>query len=411
MPHKAHSRRRFLKSLGATAAGLSLGPPLFAACRPVPATSRRSGRPSGSPAPAVPSGPLQADAGRLIDGGGSEVRLTGVNWFGGETPVFAPHGLWSRNWKDMLDQIVEAGFNSIRLPFSNQLLVPARVPTSIDFTRNPDLQGLTSLQVLDRIIDGAGGRGLSVILDRHRPTADAQSELWYTAEVPETRWIDDWVMLARRYRDQPAVIAADLHNEPHGPATWGDGNPRTDWRAAAERAGNAILAANPTWLIVVEGIERYENDWYWWGGNLEGARAFPVRLARPDKLVCSAHDYGPQVYGQPWFHAPDFPGNLPGIWQRHWAYLRSEGIAPVLIGEFGGRSVGTDPEGIWQRSLVDFLKSSQVSYTYWSWNPDSGDTGGLLQDDWTTLDRAKLAVLSAYQWPLLRPHAAQGNAA
>ena len=52
-------------------------------------------------------------------------------------------------------------------------------------------------------------------------------------------------MLAQRYASNPAVIGADLHNEPHGSATWGDGNPATDWRLAAERAGNAILAANP----------------------------------------------------------------------------------------------------------------------------------------------------------------------
>ena len=69
----------------------------------------------------------------------------------------------------------------------------------------------------------------------------------------------------------------------------GDGNPKTDWRLAAERAGNAILAANPDWLILVEGVEKYNNDWYWQGGNLAGARQYPVRLSHPDKLVYSPH--------------------------------------------------------------------------------------------------------------------------
>ena len=40
------------------------------------------------------------------------------------------------------------------------------------------------------------------------------------------------------------VIGADLHNEPHSPACWGCGDPNTDWRLAAERAGNAILSVN-----------------------------------------------------------------------------------------------------------------------------------------------------------------------
>ena len=340
--------------------------------------------------------------GMLVDGTGQEVRLTGVNWFGLETSVFAPHGLWTRNWEEMLDQIVATGFNAIRLPFSNQLLEPASVPSSIDFTRNPDLKGLNGLQLMDRIVGGADKRQLAIVLDRHRPSAEAQSELWYTDRVSENRWVDDWRMLADHYRSQPAVIAADLHNEPHGAATWGNGNPRTDWRLAAERAGDAILEVNPDWLIVVEGIEHFDSDSYWWGGNLEGARSHPVRLARPDKLVYSAHDYGPPVYPQPWFSAADFPRNLAAVWNRHWAWLKTDGIAPLLVGEFGGRSVGRDPEGVWQRTLIDFLKTSGLSYTYWSWNPDSGDTGGILKDDWLTPDRTKLDLLATYQWPRLR---------
>jgi hypothetical protein len=117
-----------------------------------------------------------------------------------------------------------------------------------------------------------------------------------------------------------------------------------------------------------------------------------------NKLVYSAHDYGPGVHQQDWFSAPDFPANLPGIWRNHWAYLQQDGIAPVLVGEFGGRSVGEDKEGVWQRSLLSFLQANGLSYTYWSWNPDSGDTGGILEDDWTTLDRNKLGMLAAYQW-------------
>ena len=392
------SRRSILKLLaglgtsGLTTAAMAA---VLQACRS-PSTNR------GSPAPpGRPLGAIRAEHGKLVAGDGHEVRLTGVNWFGLETPNFAPHGLWARNWQDMLDQVEKAGFNAIRLPFSNQVLEAGSLANSMDATKNPDLLGLSGLQVMDRIVEGAGRRGLAIVLDRHRPTADAQSELWYTDRVSEARWIDDWTMLARRYRAQPAVIAADLHNEPHGAATWGDGNPRTDWRMAAERAGNAILSVNPDWLIVVEGVERVGADTYWWGGNLAAARDHPVRLARPDKLVYSAHDYGPGVYPQSWFAAPDYPRNLPAIWRRHWAYLPAAGIAPVLIGEFGGRSMGHDQEGTWQRSLVEFLKASGLSYTYWSWNPDSGDTGGILKDDWLTFDRAKLDVLSSYQWPRL----------
>src|SRR5260370_7177829 len=34
-----------------------------------------------------------------------------------------------------------------------------------------------------------------------------------------------------------------------------------------------------------------------------------------------------------------------------------------------------------------------MSWTWWSWNPDSGDTGGILQDDWQTVDQNKVQGL------------------
>lgn len=347
------------------------------------------------------TGFLHTRGGQLVDSANQAVHLTGVNWFGFETDTFAPHGLWVRNWQDMLAQMASAGFNTIRLPYSNQLFDPTSAPQSIDYQLNPDLQGLQGLALMDKLIQGAGTLGLKVILDQHRPDAQSQSALWYADQVPERRWISDWVMLAQHYRGNPTVIGADVHNEPYDPATWGDGNPATDWRLAAERAGNAILAVNPDWLIIVEGIGQYQGDAYWWGGNLIGAAMYPVRLSEPDKLVYSAHDYGPDVSGQSWFQAPDFPQNLPALWARHWAYLQLEGKTPILLGEFGGRSMGQDTEGIWQRSLVSYLKQYQLNYTYWAWNADSGDTGGLLEPDWKTLDAAKMDILSAYQWPIL----------
>src|SRR5216683_3252617 len=349
----------------------------------------------------VGSGVLHTDGGNIVDAHGRIVHITGVNWFGLETGTFAPHGLWARGLNDMLDQIVQAGFNTIRLPFSNQLFDPSSTPNGIDFRKNPDLQGLSGLKIMDLLILRAGERGLKVILDRHRPDASAQSPLWYTDRVSEQQWIDDWMTLANRYRGDPTVIGADLHNEPHGPATWGDGNPLTDWHAAAERAGNAVLQANPDWLIFVEGIEHQGDDWYWWGGNLALAGQLPVQLSVPNKLVYEAHDYGPGVSGQKWFRTPDFPLDLGSVWYAHWAYLKFSNTAPVLIGEFGGRSVGDDREGLWQRSLVTYLQLNNFDYTYWCWNPNSGDTGGILNDDWTTLNQAKLAILQAYQWPLL----------
>jgi aryl-phospho-beta-D-glucosidase BglC (GH1 family) len=176
--------------------------------------------------------------------------MTGINWFGLETESYAPHGLWARSLESMLDQIQDLGFNTLRLPYSNELFDPSSAPNGINYDLNPELEGQTGLEIMDKIIEGAGERGIRVILDRHRPDSNAQSELWYTSEYNEERWINDWVMLAERYAGNATVVGMDLHNEPHGQATWGTGDPATDWRLAAERAGNVILAVNPHLLII-----------------------------------------------------------------------------------------------------------------------------------------------------------------
>src|SRR5262249_37906773 len=184
----------------------------------------------------------------------------------------------------------------------------------------------------------------------------------------------------------------DLANEPHGAATWGDGNSLTDWRLAAERAGNAILAANPNWLILVQGVQFYNGDQYWWGGQLQGAALYPVRLSRPDKLVYSPHDYGPSVWRQAWFEASDFPQNLPKIWDQHWGHLIQQGT-PLLMGEFSGRSVGDDHEGVWQRSLMGYLNERGIGAISGAGTPDREDPDGRLGLDWGTITRRERDVV------------------
>ncbi|MBV9131757.1 MAG: cellulase family glycosylhydrolase [Chloroflexi bacterium] len=337
---------------------------------------------------------------QIMNADGHPVRITGVSWFGMETGTYAPHGLWTRNWKAMLDQIAAMGFNTVRIPFSNDALTPGRMPQNINYAVNPDLAGKTSLQLLDMLVQGAGERGLKVILDRHRPTSAAQSDLWYTDDVPEERWIADWVMLAQRYENQAALLGVDLHNEPRGPATWGSDDVSTDWRLAAERAGNAILAVNPYVLIFVQGIERSGDDWYWWGGNFLDARTAPVQLAVPGRVVYSPHDYGPDVYAQPWFSAADFPNNLPGIWDAHWGYLATDQAAPVVLGEFGG-AVSDGAEGIWQHALIDYAQAHSIGWLSWAFNPNSADTGGLLADDWLTVVQSKADLYQGHLAPPL----------
>ncbi len=337
----------------------------------------------------------------IEDSADQPIRIAGINWFGLETSNFAPHGLWARGYRSMLDQIKAQGYNTIRLPYSNQLFDAGSTPNGIDFAMNPDLVGLTGVQIMDRIVAYAGQIGVRILLDRHRPDAGGQSELWYTASTSEARWIQDWTMLASRYAGNATVIGADLHNEPHGGACWGCGDQTKDWRLAAERAGNAILAVNPNWLIVVEGVESYGGQNYWWGGNLAGAGAAPVRLNVANRLVYSTHDYPASVHAQSWFSAADYPANLSALWDATWGYLHRTGTAPVLVGEFGTK-LETVSDEQWLTALASYLAAGVdgIHWTFWAWNPNSADTGGILEDDWQTIDQAKQAMLVPLQFRL-----------
>ena len=274
---------------------------------------------------------LSTSGNQIVDRNGTPFHIVAVNWFGLESVDLVPHGLYDRDWRGMMDQMKSLGFNTIRLPFASATLDEGARPVGgvtggVNLHLNDDWlvsgkydwtkpieqqQAITSLEIMDRIIDYAGKIGLRIILDHHRSELGVgalDNNLWYSDNYSEARWQSDWEMLAKRYAGNPTVIGADLHNEPHGKpwedddaATWGDGNAATDWRMAAEKAGNAIGAVNPDWLIFVEGIETYNGETYWWGGNLQGVEDHPVRLNVANKLVYSPHDYPNSVFSQEWF--------------------------------------------------------------------------------------------------------------
>jgi endoglucanase len=375
------------------------------------------------------TGYLHTSGNKILDSTGATVRLTGINWFGMETDNKTFHGLWSSNpWRSQLDTMARLGYNTLRVPFSDDALKSGAVATGINDFTNPDLVGNSPLQILDKVVAYAGTKGMRIILDRHRPTAAGQTALWYTAGVPESTWISNWQALARRYAGNTTVIGADLHNEPHAEGTnpaatgscWGCGDTTRDWRLAAERAGNAILSVQPNWLIFVEGVScpsgglsnvwdndtSNDEDCGWWGGNLSKAGQFPVRLSVANRLVYSPHEYATSVYHQAWFDDPSYPANMPAIWDRYWGYLYKQNIAPIMMGEFGS-TLQNPVDTVWLRNLLAYTGTGVdgMSFTYWSWNPNSGDTGGIALDDWTNVNTTKQAIIQPY---LIAPVAGSG---
>jgi endoglucanase len=81
--------------------------------------------------------------------------------------------------------------------------------------------------------------------------------------------------------------------------------------------------------------------------------------------------------------------------------VQKQGIAPVWVGEFGTK-LQTQEDKQWFSSLVNYLGmgASGFNWTFWCLNPDSTDTGGILQDDWQTVNTDKQNELKAILFPL-----------
>jgi endoglucanase len=345
----------------------------------------------------LPAWGYNTDNGGIYDDDGNRIHLYGVSWFGFETGDHVVHGLWTRNWKDMITQIKGLGFTAVRLPFCSATLNNTNV-SSINYFLNPDLQGLRSLDIFDRVINELDAQGIYFVLDFHNYDCQSINELWYSPSYTEDEWVDDLAFVAGRYSGVAHFVGIDIKNEPHGQATWGTGSESTDWNTAAEKAAAEVLAANPGLLVFVQGIQDNPvcsgSTAHWWGGNLEPFECFPLDTPA-DKVVLSPHVYGPDVFAQPYFNAAGFPDNMPAIWEKHFGYLTTLGYS-VVIGEFGGRyGHGGDPrDKTLQDALISYMYSKGMTdFFYWSWNPNSGDTGGVLQDDWKTVWQDKVDLL------------------
>jgi len=245
----------------------------------------------------------------ILTPAGDPYVIAGVSWYGLETPQRVLSGLDSQDYKAILDQTKSYQFNTLRIPFSDEVWETNPIPSPPLTSACATCQGLSARDLLALIINYAGSIGLHVILDNHRSEAGsstAANGLWYDTDegfgYTEQAWIKDWIDVQRWVRGQrmtvwsadtipvtipmhdiasdgfPTVMGYELRNEPHTPpgaeylqgATWGTGdgidpsinpNPNPfapacvatstchDWRLAAERAGDTLLgdAAQHGW--------------------------------------------------------------------------------------------------------------------------------------------------------------------
>ncbi|MCR5530046.1 MAG: glycoside hydrolase family 5 protein [Saccharofermentans sp.] len=402
------------------------------------ATSSATTAPSSTGETAAPA-PLQAtgiqgddwlttNGDHICDMNGTEVWLTGCNWFGYNTGSNLFDGVWACSLDDALVSIADHGFNLLRVPMSAELLLQWKngeyPEANYNHAYNSYLDGMNSLEIWDHVLSVCEANGLKVMVDIHSANTDAMGHmapLWYTSDFTEEEYLEalDWI--SERYADNDTIVAYDLKNEPHGKASedehaiWNDSDADNNWKRVAEEAGNVILDNNPHALIVIEGIQIYpidpqandftstnDEDYYnsWWGGNLRAVADYPIDFGSPERnaqIVYSPHDYGPAVYAQPWFEGGfTYESLIEDYWYDSWLYIDDTGTAPLLIGEWGGFMTGDNLT--WMEYMRQLIGEYHLNHTFWCFNANSGDTGGLVLDDFTTWDEEKYEFVREVLW-------------
>ncbi len=331
-------------------------------------------------AAAAPAFPLHTSGQYIVDSNGMRVHLNAFNWYGFESTDYVVEGLQAQPLNSIVSTIKGLGFNTVRLLWSNQMVESNPVVGNYALTANPSLESENALTIMDTVVNALTSAGIMVILDNHMSNAGwccsttDNNELWYNSQYPQANWVADWQTLATRYKNNPGVIGVDLRNEPRSPATWG-GSSSTDWHAAAELGGNAVLTINPNLLVFVEGVN--------YAGDLSGVATLPVQLNVANQLVYEAHDYGF------WYSTSTMTSysTYVNTITPKWGYLvTGSNPQPLWVGEFGtcnsaatcATSNNATDLGFWFSMITSYLQQNNLDWSYWAINgtTESGNGGG-----------------------------------
>ncbi len=347
---------------------------------------------------------LSVKDGRTVMESGEPVVLKGCNlgnWFLLEMWMLDLHGeirdqhefeavlaeRFGRERKDALMEVYRAnwiterdfriiptfGFNAVRLPFDYSLLMDDERPLELK---------KDAFRWLDAAVDMAARHGLYTILDLHgapgRQSTDHttgwadQNKLWNSDEYrKQTTWL--WREIAAHYKDNPAVAAYDVINEPFGDYKTSDHAPAMV-SLMGELIG-AIRAVDPRHIIVL-------------AGTRDGVECYGDPAERGWENVMFTEHYYPGVQGQEpslQAHREMVNRSLPYNARR----LGRMGI-PLLVGEFnvvlqqGGGSM-------LMRQYYDLYASKGWWATMWCYKLVSPRGGLDPKGNWFMVTNAKEA--------------------
>lgn len=181
--------------------------------------------------------PLSTRGRYIVDANGNRFRLRSGNWHGasgtwegsgdvnddtkhhiGQNSHTLPLGLQYIPINTILDLFESYGINSIRFPFSNEMIRDTTIVQDAWVAANPQFKGMTPLQVYDAVIAALTQRGFAVIINNHTNKSrwccgvNDGNERWNESQSYD-QWVADWVTMVQRYKSNQRVVGADLYNE------------------------------------------------------------------------------------------------------------------------------------------------------------------------------------------------------
>ena len=335
------------------------------------------------------TGILSVKEGYIVDENGKRVQLRGINlgnWMLMETWMNAVTG-YSGDWahydtlellterfgaektaeitrvyeenfitEEDIAQIEKLGFNCVRVPFwYRNFMNEDGSWLSENTEENPGFIRL------DWVIEQCGKHGIYVILDMHgapggqsmnHSTGKAGRNLLYTGGSNMTTAELLWSTIAERYKDEPAVAAYDLLNEPQnnggyiGPTAWDaeSENAVTHTNAAYDRLYKAVRGVDTAHMISFEGV---------WSTSV-----------LPDP---AEYGYENMLYQ---LHLYDTEKGMINYRLKELRTARKEWKAAVIVGEFNHFSL----EGYGVKKYNRY----GISYTKWTYKTmNTGDNWGL----------------------------------